>query len=184
MLKPPSLRSIPRYPVTAAVAIFAIVVTGLWWSGESIEAFFMDVRVWERWELWRAFTSTLPHANFIHLAFNLYWLWVFGAVLENVYGHLRFAGIVLLLALASGLAEFSIFYGGVGLSGVGYGLWGMLWVLERRDARFAGTVDSQTSRTFVIWFFICIGLTVAEILPVGNVAHGAGAVMGALLGLR
>jgi membrane associated rhomboid family serine protease len=182
MLKPPPLKNIPLYPVTASVAILAIVVTGLWWSGDGIDQFFMDFRVWDEWQLWRAFTSTLPHVNFLHLAFNLYWLWVFGPVLERVYGHLRFAGIVLLLALASGLAEFSVLYGGVGLSGVGYGLWGMLWVLERRGARFTGTVDNQTSITFVIWFFVCIALTVAEILPVGNVAHGAGAVMGALLG--
>ncbi len=183
MLAPPSLKNIPHYPVTAGVAAAAIVVTGMWWSGQSVDGFVMNGRVWANFELWRALTCTLPHANFIHLAFNLYWLWTFGTLVERVYGHLRCAGIFLLLAFGSSLAEFTFLSGGVGLSGVGYGLWGMLWVLEKRDARFADAVDYQTSRLFVIWFFLCITLTIADVMPVANVAHGVGAGTGALLGL-
>lgn len=183
MLAPPSLKNVPRYPVTAGVALAAIIVTGLWWSGQSIDAFVMNGRVWANFELWRALTCTLPHANFIHLAFNLYWVWTFGTLVERVYGHLRCAGIFLLLAFGSSLAEFTVFSGGVGLSGVGYGLWGMLWVLEKRDPRFAEAVDYQTSRLFVFWFFLCIALTILNVMPVANVAHGVGAGMGALLGL-
>jgi membrane associated rhomboid family serine protease len=183
MLQPPSLTNAPRYPVTAGLAIGAMVVTGLWWSGQSIDPFFTNGDVWYKWELWRAFTSTLPHVSFFHLAFNLYWIWVFGTLLEGIYGHLRFAGIVVLLAFSSALAEFALLRGGVGLSGVGYGFWGMLWVLEKHDARFAGAVDENTSRLFVIWFFVCIGLTVTNVMPIANIAHGVGAVAGALLGL-
>lgn len=183
MLQPPSLKHVPRYPVTAFVAGVAIAATGLWWSGRNVDALMMDVRVWDKLELWRAFTSTLLHVNVVHLAFNLYWLWVFGTVVERVYGHVKTFGIYLLLAFGSALAEFSFLSGGVGLSGVGYGLWGLLWVLERRDARFAGTVDRQTSQTFVIWFFACIVMTITDVMPIANIAHGVGAVMGMLLGL-
>jgi len=182
MLRPPSLKYVPRYPVTAGIALASIVVTALWWSGKGIEAFEMNEKVWEKWELWRAFTSTLPHVSIFHLAFNLYWFWTFGTLVERVYGHFRAAGIFLLLAFGSMLAEFTLFSGGVGLSGVGYGLWGMMWALERRDSRFADAVDANTSRTFVAWFFLCIALTVTKIMPVANMAHGVGAVMGALLG--
>ena len=182
MLQPASLKDVPRYPVTAGVGIAAIVVTLLWWSGHGIEAFEANGKVWEKWELWRAFTSTLPHGSFFHLAFNLYWLWVFGALLERVYGHVKTAAIFAFLALGSMLAEFAVNQGGVGLSGVGYGLWGMLWVLEKRDPRFADAVDRRTSVTFVIWFFLCIVLTLENVFPVANVAHGTGAVLGALLG--
>lgn len=183
MLAPPSLKSVPHYPVTVGVALAAIITTGMWWSGQDIDGFVMDGRVWAKWELWRALSSTLPHVNFFHLAFNLYWLWTFGTLVERVYGHLRCAGIFVLLAFGSSLAQFTVFYGGVGLSGVGYGLWGLLWVLEQRDGRFAGAVDSQTSQLFVGWFFLCIVLTITNVMPVANVAHGAGAGMGALLGL-
>jgi tetratricopeptide (TPR) repeat protein len=58
-----------------------------------------------------------------------------------------------------------------------------LWALERHDARFAGAVDNQTSRLFVIWFVLCIALTITNVMPVANVAHGVGAGMGVLLGL-
>ena len=183
MLKPASLKSALSYPVTVSVTVAAIIVTLQWWSGESIDMLVMDGRVWQKWELWRALTSTLPHVNFMHLAFNLYWFWTFGTLLERVYGHVRFAGIILLLAFGSMLAEFTFLHGGVGLSGVGYGLWGLLWVLEQRDPRFAEAVDPQTSLTFVVWFFICIATTITGIMPVANIAHGMGACLGALLGL-
>lgn len=183
MLASPSLKDLPRYPVTAGVALAAVVVTGMWWSGTSIDAFEMNGRVWADGELWRALTCTLPHVNVFHLAFNLYWLWKFGALVERVYGHLKCAGIYLLLALGSSLAQFTVSYGGVGLSGVGYGLWGLLWVLERRDVRFTGAVDRPTSQLFVVWFFLCIVLTITGVMQVANVAHGAGAGLGALLGL-
>ncbi len=172
-----------RYPVTTFVAGLALAVTGMWWSGQNIDGMVMNGRVWADWELWRALTCTLPHVNFFHLAFNLYWFWTFGTLVERVYGHLRCAGIFLLLAFGSSLAEFTFFSGGVGLSGVGYGLWGMLWVLEKRDARFADAVDQQTSQLFIFWFFLCLVLTLANVMPVANVAHGVGAVLGALLGL-
>jgi membrane associated rhomboid family serine protease len=183
MLRPPSLKYAPYYPITSGVAAGAIVVTGTWWSGQDISALLMNSDVWNRWQLWRALTSTLPHANFFHLAFNLYWLWTFGTLVERVYGHLKCAGIYLLLAFGSSLADFAVLDGGVGLSGVGYGLWGMLMVLERRDARFADAVDRQTNQLFIGWFFLCIVLTVTNVMPVANIAHGAGAVMGMLLGL-
>jgi membrane associated rhomboid family serine protease len=171
--------------VTVSVGLLALAVSVMWWTGSSlhIDGLVMNVKVWERWELWRALTSTLPHLNFLHLAFNLYWLWIFGTLLERVYGHLRYAGIVLLLAFFSSMADFMLSHGGVGLSGVGYGLWGMLSVLAKRDPRFAGTIDSRTNQLFIGWFFLCIFLTISGAMPVGNVAHGAGAILGALLGL-
>lgn len=183
MLQPPSLKQIPLYPVTVAIAAASIAVTGLWWNGWNIDAVDMNGLVWARWEFWRTLTSTLPHVNFFHLAFNLYWLWAFGTLVERIFGHFKYLLLIILLAFGSSLAEFALFSGGVGLSGVGYGLWGMLWVLEKRDPRFTEAVDYKTSRLFVVWFFLCIVLTLVNIMPVANVAHGAGAVMGGLLGL-
>jgi membrane associated rhomboid family serine protease len=171
------------FPVTSATGIFAIAVTAMWWTGWPVEAVEMNGRVWEKWELWRALTCVLPHGGIFHLAFNLYWLWTFGTLVERELGHLKCLGIFIVLALVSSFFEFALLNGGVGLSGVGYGLWGMLWVLEKRDARFAGAVDFQTTKLFVGWFFFCILLTVANVMPIGNIAHATGAGAGALLGL-
>jgi tetratricopeptide (TPR) repeat protein len=43
-------------------------------------------------------------------------------------------------------------------------------------------MDSATVKLFVGWFFVCIAATVAGMLPVANVAHGAGAAVGLLVG--
>ena len=182
MLAPPSITKGLYYPVTASVSLAAIALTLLWWSGRPMDELFMNYLVWDKWQVWRALSCTLLHVNFFHLAFNLYWVWTFGTLVERVFGHLRCAGIFLLLALGSSLAEYTFLNGGVGLSGVGYGLWGLLWVLEKRDPRFADAVDKQTSMTFIVWFFLCIVLTIAGVMAVANIAHGVGALMGVLLG--
>src|SRR6266496_3874186 len=103
MLQPPSLKSLPRYPVTASIGAAALAVTALWWSGREIDAFFVTGEVSAKWQLWRALTSTLPHVNLFHLAFNLYWLWALGTILERTYGHLRYLAIIFLLAFGSSL---------------------------------------------------------------------------------
>ena len=58
----------------------------------------------------------------------------------------------------------------------------MLWVLSKRDSRFRDAVDRQTVQLMVGCFFLCIVLTVTDVLRVANVAHGAGCALGALLG--
>jgi membrane associated rhomboid family serine protease len=130
---------------------------------------------------WRLWTSALPHVNVLHLAFDLYWFWVFGTLVEEAFGPLVTLGLYVVLAGGSAAAEFAVFQGGVGLSGVGYGLFAFLWVLSRRSWRFVGVIDKQTIQLFVAWFLICIALTAANAMPVANVAHASGAALGALL---
>jgi membrane associated rhomboid family serine protease len=182
MLKPAPVTHFFWFPITAAVAIGAIIVTVQWWTGQTIDMMAMDGRVWENWQLWRGLTCIFPHANVFHLMFNLFWFWTFGTLLERIYGHVQFLLMIAFLAFVSSLAEFTFLSGGIGLSGVVYGLWGMLWVLQRNDPRFIGVVDDQTSKTFVFWFFLCIILTHLGMMPVANLAHAGGAVAGFLLG--
>jgi membrane associated rhomboid family serine protease len=170
-----------HYPVVAGTAILAVAVTLAWWSKVDVSPLFETAMI-RRGELWRLITSIFPHTNILHLAFNLYWLWVFGTIVEQVYGHLRTAALIALFAIGSGALEFAFALGGVGLSGVGYGLFGLLWVLSRHDERFRDAVDQKTVQLFVVWFFFCILTTVMHIFSVANIAHGAGAGLGALTG--
>jgi membrane associated rhomboid family serine protease/Tfp pilus assembly protein PilF len=181
MRPPPPLQDFWKYPITVGVGTLAAVATFAWHSGKDIAPLVMDIRAWHG-QPWRLVTSALPHVNVFHLLFNLYWLWVFGSAIETVYGGLRTLAIFLFFAAGSMAAEYAIFDGGVGLSGVGYGLFGLLWVLSPRDARFHNAIDGQTVRLFVVWFFLCIFLSVTGIMPVANVAHGVGALQGILLG--
>ena len=171
-----------RYPVVSATLLLAIIASVRFWSGGSIDLLVENADI-GRGQVWRLVTSALPHVNLMHLAFNLYWLWGLGTIVEGAFGHWRTAALLILLAAGSGAADYAIMDGGIGLSGVGYGLFGLLWILHRRgDARFADAMDSRTVGLFAIWFFVCIALTAAQVMRVGNIAHGAGAVLGVLLG--
>jgi len=182
MRQPPPLNAWREYPVTSVTAVLAVAATLLWWGHKEVSWLFMDAQTWSG-EIWRPFTSVFLHVGAIHLIFNLYWLWVFGTLVEKTFGRLEYLGILALLAFSSSTAEYAFAVPGVGMSGVGYGLFGLLWVLSRRDERFYAAVDSQTIILFVAWFFWCILLTHSGTWQVGNVAHAAGALQGIALGL-
>jgi membrane associated rhomboid family serine protease len=170
-----------RFPVTCGTCLLAVIASLAWWSGGNIAPLIVNYHVWSG-QFWRPLTATFPHVSLMHLAFNLYWMWRFGSRIEPVFGPLRTAGLYALLAFGSSLAEYDFGGQGVGLSGVGYGLFGFLWVLSRRDRRFSGAVDNQIVVLFIGWFFLCIVLTVKDVMPVGNFAHAAGALLGLLAG--
>jgi len=175
------IASLYRYPVTVSTCLLAVAATATWWLGGNVDAYMMGPEFWNG-EVWRPFTTTLPHVNAIHLVFNLYWIFRFGMVLEGVHGSGKTFLIFVGLAAGSSLASHAVFEDGVGLSGVGYGLFGLLWVLRRRDTRFRGAFDDWTVKMFIVWFFLCIATTYGGIMNVGNFAHFFGAVFGMLLG--
>src|SRR5687768_723465 len=102
MRQPPPLAMLPRYPVVGGLALLSLAVT------VAAETELVDVSpLYEgpqirEGQVWRLVTSILPHADFLHLAFNLYWLWVLGSVVEEVFGHVRTLALVLFLAAGSG----------------------------------------------------------------------------------
>jgi membrane associated rhomboid family serine protease len=181
MRQPPPLKTFPKFPVTSGTIALALIITLIYWSGKVDITPLTETIDIRRGQLWRLLTSTLPHADILHLAFNLYWTWVFGTLVEESFGHWKTLVIFLLLAVVSSGAEYAILDGGIGLSGIGYGLFGLLWVLSRRSFIFKNVIDSQTIGLFVVWFFFCIILTMRG-TPIANIAHGAGALTGALIG--
>lgn len=181
MVRPPSIVEVPAYPATGATAFFAVAVTLAWWNGRDISPL-VDSPAIARGEVWRLLTSALPHVNVLHLLFNLMWLWSLGTIVERVFGSWRIVALYAFLAVGSSAAEYALFRGGVGLSGVVYGLWAMLYVLSKRDGRFYGAVDAATNQLMVVWFFICIAMTAVGAMRVANVAHGVGALLGFLVG--
>jgi len=182
MRPPPKLSEILHYPVVAGTALLAVGVTLAWWAKIDVSPLFETALI-RRGELWRLVTSIFPHAGIFHLVFNIYWLWVFGTRIEETFGPLKTAALILLFAVGSGAWEFALASGGVGLSGVGYGLFGLTWMLSRHDERFKDAIDTRTVQLFVGWFFFCIVATWLNFMPVANTAHGAGAVLGILAGL-
>lgn len=149
----------------------------------------IDFHIWVG-EFWRPFTTTLLHGDPLHALFNVYWMAVFGPAVENLIGSYRTLGLIIVLATVSSLAELLIpsyfeFPVGrmVGLSGVVYGLFGICWIGSRHRTEFLLVCDPLTVQILLAWLLICIPLTAFNVFNVANIAHGAGLLMGVLVGL-
>lgn len=163
----------------AAMAIFVTIAIKT--DRTDIDPFVMSSLTFDN-EPWRLLSSALPHGDALHLIFNVVWLWVLGTRLEETLGHVTTFIIIIVLAVGSAAAEFAFAAGGIGLSGVGYGLVGCLMVLASKDRRFRDAIDRRTLILFGVWFLLCVALTLADVWNIGNVAHGSGFVLGVLIG--
>jgi membrane associated rhomboid family serine protease len=181
MRTPPSPVKCLHYPVTTCLVMLAIVATLRAWGGDDIDCYRSEFGDCIR-EPWRLLTPVLFHGGILHLFFDVCWLWVFGTLLESEFGHIAVLGIYFLLAACTTAAELAIFRGGIGLSGIVYGLFGLLWVLSATVPRFHDAVDHKLIELMTSWFILCIVLTVAEVWHIALAAHAAGCVFGALLG--
>lgn len=97
----------------------------------------------EQHQYWRLVTGAFLHAGIIHIAFNMYLLWLLGAMLEPALGRARFAGLyaVSLLGGSFGALLASPHTLTVGASGAVFGLMGAAVVVMRArgfDPRASG----------------------------------------------
>lgn len=135
-------------------------------------------------EWWRLVTVVLVHGGALHLAFNLYALWIVGPIVESLYGPVRFLGLYILCAIAGSTASYLFLPGllSVGASGAIFGLFGVLLVADRvhRPALTRGARNLTTQIGGLIVLNIAIGFISPSI---DNAAHIGGLVAGAWLGL-
>jgi membrane associated rhomboid family serine protease len=139
----------------------------------------------EEGEWWRLGATMLLHGGWFHLAMNVATIVFIGAPLESRVGPARtavvYVGSGLVASLASAFGNDTPV--GVGASGAAMGLIGALGVLLLARPRLFA--DAERRR----WLGM-LGVTVAATLAIGlaeseaidNVAHGAGAVAGAVIG--
>lgn len=181
-------------PVTVVAMVIAILASLVYWSQHREYMIWMvgsPLAIWEG-EVWRLVTTIFPHANPLHLVFNLFWLWRFGRAVESWMRPWFLAGFIVAVAAGSSAAQMMLGFTeahrlmggpvGVGLSGVGYGLFGLLYAL-RKDKDFAAAqIQPGVAQLFVGWFFLCLVMTYTNTLPVANTAHGVGGVLGWLFG--
>jgi len=69
-------------------------------------------------EFWRFVGYGLLHVNFTHLLFNMFGLWVFGAIVEQTFGRLRFLALFTLSVVVGALLYFLLNIAGLALLGV------------------------------------------------------------------
>jgi len=170
------------FRVTILVAVAAVGLTIKFLTGRDMSALMINYEAWPE-EPWRLLTACLLHGSWLHLAFNVYWTFRFGAIVEPIFGIAATLGIYILFGATSMGAEWAFLGKPIGLSGVVYGLFGLLWALDRYHPNYAGVMNQGTTQLFVVWFFFCIVATYTGMLSIANIAHGVGAVVGGLLGL-
>ncbi|WP_020575030.1 rhomboid family intramembrane serine protease [Actinopolymorpha alba] len=84
---------------------------------------------------WRLLTSAFLHVELLHLAVNMFSLWVLGPALERLLGRARFTALYLVSALAGSAVAYAFtspLVPIVGASGAIFGLFGATVVLARR----------------------------------------------------
>ena len=111
-------------------------------------------------EPWRFLTTAFLHANYMHLGFNMWALWVLGGSLEPVLGRWRFTAVYLLSALGGSTAIYWLSWPDtnswvtmtVGASGAVFGLFSTMFVVQRRFGRDTSGIVALLAINAVISF--------------------------------
>jgi membrane associated rhomboid family serine protease len=86
-------------------------------------------------EWWRFPASAFLHGSWLHIAFNMYVLFIIGPTLERILGHIRFVLLYVLAAMGGAIASYvfsNVTTVSVGASGAIFGLMGALVVAGQR----------------------------------------------------
>jgi membrane associated rhomboid family serine protease len=127
-------------------------------------------------------TSVFVHVDPLHLIFNLYWLWIIGAAVELEIGPGRWLALFLTSAIVSSGAELATGTQGIGMSGVGYALFGFAWASRWQIDRFRQVISQQTALMMILWLVGCWIGTIAGFMQIANEAHLGGLIFGTLVG--
>ncbi|HZL91568.1 MAG TPA: rhomboid family intramembrane serine protease [Pirellulaceae bacterium] len=156
--------------------------------------YFASIR---RGQVWRLMTPIFVHFSITHVVFNMWWMFSIGGQVEDRNGSRYFAGLVLVLAITSVTAsalvnqwQRDLALAG-GMSGVGYGVFGYLWMKVKFDPAGGYQLDRLTVVIGMAWFVLCIlrdyapfDQLLAGLIPgrVDNTAHLVGLVVGMAAG--
>ncbi len=134
-------------------------------------------------ELWRLITCTFLHGGLLHILFNAVMFVRFSSVIDNWLGPWVAMLLYVFFAMSSSAAQLLVSkgIGGIGASGVVYGLFGFLWIMSRRRDDAAEAANPYTVQTMFGWLFVC---TVVNMFGgnIGNTAHVVGLILGVLVG--
>ena len=132
-------------------------------------------------EWWRIFSAALLHANFLHIGFNMYALYLFGPRLEQQVGAPAFATLYLAAAGTGGLVSY--LFGdpnqiSIGASGAIFGLFGA-WLVASWKLRHSPGGRVMFNQLF---FLLAINVVFGFVVPgIDWRAHMGGLAAGALI---
>jgi membrane associated rhomboid family serine protease len=178
--------------IPVLTSICCLISIGLF-IGINLDVKLDEWEVYKRWgapsstdifngNYWGLITSNFLHTEIWHIAFNLYWLWILGKKIEFETSRMYFGILILTSAMVSSAGELA-FSGstGIGLSGIGYSLFGYIFLMGKTKEEYKNYLGKQTVNLFFVWLVVCIFLTQTETLAVGNAAHICGLLWGIVM---
>jgi membrane associated rhomboid family serine protease len=166
--------------IAIGVSVFLLSESGFWYEWLALTR-----QGIAQGEYWRLFTVVLVHDDRLplHLAFNMYALFLVGPIVEALYGHVRFLALYLACAAAGSAASY-LFTGApvaVGASGAIFGLFGVLLVADR--VHKPALTRRARNLTAQIIGLIAINLVIGfSVRGIDNAAHIGGLLAGCWLG--
>lgn len=143
----------------------------------------------ERGQVWRLFTPMFLHLGYLHIIFNMIWLYQLGGLIELRKGRWALLALVLVSSAVSNLGEYfwELHQGGPdalvifgGMSGVVYALFGYAWMKSDYDPDSDIKIPTNTIVWMIGWMVLCM---VEVISNVANAAHLVGLIVGMAIGL-
>jgi GlpG protein len=203
-------QSIPvsRYPLTMLLLVASVLITAvIWFSGDPrllALLVFEPVRIADHevvgllgveaglqaGEYWRLVTPVFLHFGWLHLVFNMLWLWELGRRIEMRRGSLHLGVLVLLTGVASNMTQYAAelwsgeraLFGG--MSGVIYALIGYITAWNLLQPRLRYDVPRGLFVVMIGMLLLCMSglLTLAGFGQIANAAHIGGLVAGLAAG--
>lgn len=132
-------------------------------------------------QYWRLFSSIALHADVFHLLFNAWALYLFGSIVEETFGTLRFAAVFLITGFVASATSFAFGSGAVsvGASGAVFGLLGAWVAYNWRRRNLAMARGNLSTALLLIGLNVVWGFTVPGI---DNAAHLGGLAAGLAAG--
>jgi len=136
----------------------------------------------QHYQFWRLITAMFLHAGILHLALNMYALYLFGYLIENAFGVGRFIAIYFVTGFLASVTSFAfgpVLEVGVGASGAIFGLLGA-WVAYNYRRRASAMAAAQLQ-----WALILIALNTILAVSFPGIdwrAHIGGLVAGVAAG--
>ncbi|WP_311949357.1 rhomboid family intramembrane serine protease [Halomonas piscis] len=124
-------------------------------------------------QLWRLISPAFLHFGWMHLIFNLMWVWFFGRQVEVLQGSRWMLALVLAAGVGANLAQYATgtaLFGG--MSGVVYALLGHVWIMSRRRPNSGFFVPAMLV-VFMLGWMVFTMTAMAEQVGFGNVANEA-----------
>lgn len=107
-------------------------------------------------EPWRLITPILVHFDSLHILFNMIWLRDLGRIIEGRHGARYLLAFVVLSGVLSNIAQFQLAQNPLfgGMSGVVYGLLGLIWTRGHLDPRAGYGLSRFTVQFMLIWLVV------------------------------